>query len=143
MPRKMGRGYRRRMAAVTGPNELRFVGVSLDCADPGKLADFYLRLLGGRLLWSHPNSAGVQAPGVLLSPQRVAGYQPPVWPGASVVHLDLTAGEQLHEPTQRAIALGARLANPQPDPRWKVLLDPAGHPFCITTFAPPLELVAT
>ena len=25
----------------------RFVGVSLDCADPGALADFYLGLLGG------------------------------------------------------------------------------------------------
>jgi hypothetical protein len=71
MRRQDGRGYRRRVAAVTDPNELRFVGVSLDCADPGKLADFYLPLLGGRLLWSHSNSAGVQAPGVLLIPQRV------------------------------------------------------------------------
>ena len=49
----------------------RFVGVSLDCADPGALADFYLGLLGG------------------------------------------------------------------PDPRWRVLLDPAGHPFCITSITPP------
>lgn len=122
---------------------MRFVGVSLDCADPAELADFYLQLLGGRLLWSHPTSAGVQVPGVLLIPQRVADYRPPVWPGASVVHLDLTAGEYLDEPEQQAIALGARAADPQPDPRWRVLLDPAGHPFCITTLAPPPELLAT
>lgn len=85
----------------------------------------------------------MQTPGVLLIPQRVADYQPPVWPGASVVHLDLTAGEHLEEPTRRAIGLGARLADPQPDPRWRVLLDPAGHPFCITTLTPPPELLAT
>ncbi|MCR6704763.1 MAG: hypothetical protein NVV66_18580, partial [Cellulomonas sp.] len=44
-------------------------------------------------------------------------------------------------PVERAVALGARLADPQPDPRWRVLLDPAGHPFCITTVAPRPELL--
>jgi hypothetical protein len=34
----------------------------------------------------------------------------------------------------RAVALGARQAEYQADPsRWRVLLDPAGHPFCLTT----------
>ncbi len=86
------------MAGSTGPSGLRFVGVSLDCADRVELANFYLLLLGGRLLWSRPSSAGVRVPGVLLVVQRVADYRPPVGPGASVVHLDLTAGEQLEEP---------------------------------------------
>jgi hypothetical protein len=127
----------------TGQRDLRFVGVSLDCADPAKLADFYLHLLGGRLLWSGPTSAGLQVPGVVLVTQRVVDYRPPVWPGASIVHLDLMAGEQLDEPMQRAIELGARAADPQLDPRWRVLLDPAGHPFCITTLTPPPELLTT
>src|SRR5215211_7568653 len=83
-------------------------------------------------------SVGVQVPGLLLIPQRVENYRPPEWPGASIVHLDLTAGEHLDEPVKRAVALGARPADPQPDARWKVLLDPAGHPFCITTLVPPL-----
>jgi len=117
--------------------------VSLDCADPARLADFYFQLLGGRVVWSRKDSAGVHVPGVLLIAQRVNDYRPPVWPGASVVHLDLTAAEELEEPAQRAILLGARLADPQPDPRWRVLLDPAGHPFCITTLTPPPELLAT
>ena len=124
------------------PSGVRVVGVSLDCADPGALADFYVRLLGGRVLWRHGSSVGVRVPGLLLVPQRVEGYRPPVWPGASVVHLDLTAGDAVEEPAARAVALGARLADPQPDPRWRVLLDPAGHPFCITPFAPPPELLA-
>jgi hypothetical protein len=124
------------------PADVRVVGVSLDCADPDELADFSLRLLGGRVLWRREHSVGVQVPGVLLIPQRVAGYRPPAWPGASVVHLDLTAGDALDEPVTRAVDLGARLADPQPDPRWRVLLDPAGHPFCVTTPAPSPEPLA-
>lgn len=131
------------MSESAGANNLRFGGVSLDCADSAELADFYAQLLGGRLLWRHPTSVGVQVPGVLLIAQQVTDYRPPVWPGASVVHLDLTAGENLDEPERRAIALGARAADPQPDPRWRVLLDPAGHPFCITALTPPPELLAT
>ena len=129
------------MTAPAEPGDLRFVGVSLDCANPAELAEFYLRLLGGRVLWRRPSSVGVLVPGVLLVPQRVEGYQPPSWPGSSIVHLDLTAGDELDEPVERAVALGARLADPQPDPRWRVLLDPAGHPFCVTTVAPRPELL--
>lgn len=131
------------MSESASRSGVRFVGVSLDCAEPAELAGFYLRLLGGRLLWSRPTSVGVQVPGLLLIPQRVENYRPPVWPGASIVHLDLTAGEHLDEPVKQAIALGAIPADPQPDPRCKVLLDPAGHPFCITTLAPSPELFAT
>lgn len=108
---------------------MRFVGVSLDCADPDELAAFYVGLLDGRLLWSSAGSAGVQVEGAVLVMQRVADYRPPRWPGESIVHLDLTAGDSLDEPEQRAIALGAQRVEPQPDTRWRVLLDPAGHPF--------------
>jgi hypothetical protein len=135
------RVYAGRVQRTSDPAEIRFVGVSLDCADPEELATFYLNLLGGQLLWSKDRSAAVQVPGVLLVMQRVAGYEKPAWPGTSIVHLDLTAGDQLEEPEQRALALGATRAEPQPDTRWRVLLDPAGHPFCITTMAPPPEML--
>jgi hypothetical protein len=115
----------------------RFAGVSLDCADPAALADFYLELLGGQLLWRSAGSAGLRVPGVVLVMQRVAEYRPPAWPGSSVVHLDLTAGDGVAAAATRAVEAGAVLAEHQPDPRWRVLLDPAGHPFCITTIAPP------
>ncbi|HEX4057148.1 MAG TPA: VOC family protein [Galbitalea sp.] len=120
----------------SAPDGLHFVGVSLDCADPGALASFYLELLGGELVWSKDDSAGVQVPGLLLVAQRVDDYRPPQWPGASIVHLDLSAGELLEEPEERARRLGATRAGFQPDARWRVLLDPAGHPFCITTLTP-------
>ena len=130
------------MTDSTMDPEIRFVGVSLDCADPSELAEFYLQLLGGRLLWSRPSSVGVQTPGLLLIPQRVADYEPPSWPGSSIVHLDLTAGAELVLAERRAVTLGAQIVEPQPDPRWRVLLDPAGHPFCITTMAPEPEPAA-
>lgn len=133
--------YGHRVLEEQQPGSVRFVGVSLDCADPVQLGDFYLRLLGGRSLWLKDSSVGLQVPGLLLIAQKVTDYRPPVWPGASIVHLDLTAGDQLDEPERRAVALGATVANPQPDPRWRVLLDPAGHPFCITTVAPPPQML--
>jgi Glyoxalase-like domain len=115
----------------------RFVAVSLDCADPAVLADFYLKLLGGEIGWRSADSVGVRVPGVVLAMQRVAGYRPPAWPGSSIVHLDLGAGEDLEPAAARAVEAGAVQAEDQPDPRWRVLLDPAGHPFCITTMTPP------
>ena len=115
----------------------RFAGVSLDCADPAALADFYLGLLGGQVLWRAAGSVGLRVPGVVLVMQRVAEYRPPAWPGSSVVHLDLTAGDGVAAAAARAVEAGAVLAEYQPDPRWRILLDPAGHPFCITTIAPP------
>jgi hypothetical protein len=117
---------------------LRMVAVSLDCADPGELARFYLTLLGGETLWSSPRSTGIRVPGGgVLVPQRVEGYRPPDWPGSALVHLDLTGGVGLDGAVTRAIAAGAKEADFQPDPRFRVLLDPAGHPFCITTVVPP------
>ncbi|MDF2143546.1 VOC family protein [Knoellia sp. p5-6-4] len=50
------------------------------------------------------------------------------------MHLDLTAND-LDAAEERAVALGARLPE-QPDPRCRVLLDPAGHPVCLTPFIP-------
>ncbi len=108
------------------------VAVSLDCADPRALVEFYLALLGGRLLWAKDSSAGIEVPGGSLVAQRVEGYEPPRWPGTSIVHLDLTA-DDIEGATAAALTLGAVLPD-QADSRWRVLLDPAGHPFCLTPF---------
>ncbi len=128
------------------PDALQFVAVSLDCADPAELAKFYRRLLGGEVLWSSEESVGVRVPGVVLAMQRVEGYRPPTWPESAVpaqMHLDLSAGDELDIPERRAVELGATRAEVQPDPdRWRVLIDPAGHPFCITTMTPPPAALA-
>ena len=116
---------------------LRIAGISLDCADPQSLADFYARLLDGQLAWSNQGSAGVRLSGeAVLVFQRVADFTPPAWPGSSIVHLDLAGDGQLDDLEARALAAGARLADVQFDSRWRIFLDPAGHPFCITTITP-------
>jgi hypothetical protein len=40
-----------------------------------------------------PTARGVRVPGLTLVMQRVLDYRPPCWPGESIVHIDLTAGE--------------------------------------------------
>ncbi len=119
---------------MTACGQAKLVGISLDCPDPQRLADFYLGLLGGSQLWAKESSVGIEVPGGVLIAQRVEGYVPPHWPGTAIVHLDLTA-DNLGAAEERAVALGATLPE-QPDPRWRVLLDPAGHPFCLTPFTP-------
>nr|WP_232285410.1 VOC family protein [Saccharomonospora marina] len=56
------------------------------------------------------------------------------------MQLDLTAAERLNKAGQLALALGAARADYRADARRRVLLDPAGHPFCLTV-APPAELL--
>lgn len=114
--------------------QVRLVAISLDCADPQRLADFYRELLGGRQLWAKESSVGIDVHGAVLVAQQVTSYVPPVWPETAIVHLDLTA-DDLGAAEERAVSLGATLPE-QPDPRWRVLLDPAGHPFCLTPFTP-------
>lgn len=121
---------------MSAPFEL--AGISLDCDDPESLASFYLRLLGGHLLWNNETSAGIRIPsGLTLIAQRVEPYIAPVWPGTSVIHFDLAADTDLTACQHRAEAAGATLASMQPDQRWLVFLDPGGHPFCITICTPP------
>ena len=112
----------------------RLVSISLDCSDPQRLADFYQGLLGGHQLWAKESSVGIEVPGAVLVAQQVDGHVPPVWPGTSIVHLDFTA-DDIGASEDRAVELGATLPE-QRDPRWRVLLDPAGHPFCLTPITP-------
>jgi hypothetical protein len=112
---------------------LRIAGISLDCPDPAGLITFYVQLLGGERLWDKPSSSGARIDETVLVAQRVVPYTRPVWPGTSIIHLDLSAGAELEQSSARAVRLGAIQVEPQPDSRWRVLLDPAGHPFCITT----------
>ena len=86
--------------------------------------------------WVTDTAAGVAVGSYRLVAQRVSPYARPTWPGTSVVHLDLTC-EPDDLPAFRTYAeqCGATLAPYQPDERWVVMLDPAGHPICLTLFA--------
>lgn len=120
------------------PPRLNIAAISIDCHDHRGLAAFYIALLGGKQMWSTDTATGVRCGNYVLIMQQVDDYEPPRWPGSSIVHVDLNVNSaaDIHECTEHAVALGARVADTQPDPRWVVLLDPAGHPFCITPFTP-------
>jgi hypothetical protein len=111
--------------------------VTLDCADAQALARFWAAALDGSVAHESDNFVGVEIPGgPWIGAYRIDGYRPPEWPnGASPkqFHLDLSV-EDLDSAERAALDLGATKADHQPEPdRWRVMLDPAGHPFCITT----------
>jgi hypothetical protein len=110
--------------------------VTLDCPDPKVLGAFYGALTGMRELFSSDEFVALtEVAGCDLGFQKVDGYRPPQWPGQDVpqqFHLDLRA-DDLDATEALALQLGATKPVHQPgDGRWRVLLDPAGHPFCLT-----------
>ncbi|WP_344540032.1 VOC family protein [Streptomyces levis] len=110
--------------------------ITLDCPDPLALAAFYEEATGLR---RHPESnadfaALDGAGGLTLGFQRVDGHRPPSWPDPAVpqqLHCCFRV-EDLDQAEARLLELGAGRPDRQPNAeKWRVLTDPAGHPFCI------------
>ena len=116
-------------------------GVALDAPDGSALAHFYARLLG----WQVFNDDGREAD---VAPSEDAGYNlafkteehyvRPVWPTRPgepqmMMHLDIEVDglDELAESVAYAVECGAELAAYQPQDNVRVMLDPAGHPFCL------------
>jgi catechol 2,3-dioxygenase-like lactoylglutathione lyase family enzyme len=116
--------------------QLSLRGIVLDSPDPRTLAGFYQRLLGWPVLQDEPDWVKLRAPeGPGLSFQREPNYVRPSWPSTPdrqqmMVHLDILV-DDLDEAGAHAQALGATLAEHQPQDGVRVYLDPAGHPFCL------------
>ncbi|MFI7435556.1 VOC family protein [Micromonospora haikouensis] len=111
--------------------------VSLDCPDPAVLAEFYTRLLGWEVAFSSDDFtylAGKDFP-VRLSLQRVPDHKPPSWPSPDKqFHLDLSV-DSLDDAEKAIMEAGGTKPEFQPGgDKWVVFQDPAGHPFCVTTF---------
>lgn len=112
-------------------------GTAIEAPDPSALAQFYSELLEWPVVHQEPGTAVVAAPqgSIYVVFQQAEGYVPPVWPPAdghqrTMMHFDF----QVEDPDQaakEAVALGATLADSQPQENVRVLLDPAGHPFCL------------
>jgi catechol-2,3-dioxygenase len=117
----------------------RLGAVALDAPDPARLARFYQEVLDLQVIFENDGFVALKGAGVLLTIQRVADLPPVTWPEGDVpkqIHLDL-AVDDLDSSEKALFAAGAVKAETQPSPdRWRVLLDPAGHPFCITTLIP-------
>ncbi len=113
----------------------RLGAVALDCDDPRALAAFWATVLGGTVSIESESFCGIRLDNLLLTTVRVPDYQPPRWPdgNAKQFHLDVAA-EDLDKAERLALTAGATKAAHQPNPSsWRVPLDPAGHPFCVTT----------
>ncbi|MCW2765229.1 MAG: hypothetical protein JWO11_1188 [Nocardioides sp.] len=112
----------------------RFPGVIIDCPDPTALAEFYGALLDWGVRVEEGRAEIRPADGSdCISFQQVEGYRAPQWPDQTVpqqMHLDLIVND-LDEGEEAAIRLGASKASAEPGKSFRVLLDPAGHPFCL------------
>lgn len=111
--------------------------IVLDCRDSNQLADFYAALLGWQKDTRNPEWIGVSVPGEspFLLFQQVADYMPPVWPDEpeqqrQMVHIDFAVND-VEQAIEHALNCGATQAPIQYSPHWTVMLDPAGHPFCL------------
>ncbi len=128
-------------AEVSGPTPAEAVptigalhGIVIDCAEPGRLASFYERLLGMTRVMDEPDWVviGISAdqPGIAFA--RVSDYQPPTWPSGprpqhrhfDVRVADLDVGEE------QVLAIGATRL-PGGGETFRVFADPVGHPFCL------------
>lgn len=115
------------------------VFVTLDCSDPLVLGEFWAAMLGTEVAYASATTVGVRTSGLGMVAFKIAGYVPPTWPGNEVpkqIHLDLAVTD-LEAAVAEAERLGARSADVQPAPgHRRILFDPAGHPFCLTTGVP-------
>lgn len=105
--------------------------VTVDCADPDALAQWWSQAVGGEV--------NVLAPGefsVLVRPEGVRlGFQkvPDPTPGKNRLHLDLSTADVEAE-VARLVGLGAEETGRHsfgPEFSWVVLADPEGNAFCI------------
>jgi catechol 2,3-dioxygenase-like lactoylglutathione lyase family enzyme len=109
----------------------------IDCPDPALLARFYSELLGLPVTYTSPDFV------VIARNDTSSGYafqlapdhQPPRWPDPGYpqqMHLDVMV-DDLDAAEAAVLALGATKHPHQPGTSFRVLLDPAGHPFCLVT----------
>lgn len=120
---------------------LNLVGwnVVVDSSNADELSAFYEKLLGWTRFKGEEFTvlANIEQKGfpTWITFQQVDDYVPPVWPWEKdkqqqMEHLDFHV-EDVEEGVKHALACGATLSETQRDDRYRVMLDPAGHPFCI------------
>ena len=115
----------------------RLTATVLGAPDPKALALFYQRLLGWPIGSDEPDWVTLRPPGggAGLSFQLEVDHVPPTWPAGAgdqqmQLHLDIEV-DDLDASVATAVEAGARVAVFQPQEDVRVLLDPAGHPFCL------------
>ncbi|MGH3611305.1 MAG: VOC family protein [Pseudonocardia sp.] len=108
--------------------------VTIDCADPRRLAEFWIDALGMKISADYGGEYLILEPpggGLMLGLQRV----PEPRAGKNRVHLDFNVGDRAAE-VQRLVGRGATMLgeHDMPGQSWTVLADPEGNEFCIGEF---------
>ena len=121
--------------------KLQWTTAILECGDMETLIGFYSKLLGWPVTLREEDFILIKSPetGMGIAVQFAGDYIAPVWPSEPgrqqmMAHLDfsVTSEAEMKEAAEKAVGLGARIAETQyGDREWVTLLDPAGHPFCI------------
>ncbi|MDR2909083.1 MAG: hypothetical protein LBU86_04295 [Oscillospiraceae bacterium] len=124
--------------------DIKMGAIVLDSDNSEALSDFYSSLLGWEKIrydeeWIIVKSEKDE--GTPLVFQQAEHYLRPVWPAEKdsqqqMLHLDFYVDE-VAPAVEYALSLGAALSPVQLVDYWRVLLDPAGHPFCILPNKPP------
>ncbi len=115
----------------------RMRSVVIDCPNPRALAEFYAGVLGGEVDADVDDWVVLTVNGLRVAFQLVDDFAPPTWPSGErpqQFHLDMTV-DDVDTVEREVLALGARKHATQPGEdagdRFRVYLDPAGHPFCL------------
>jgi len=122
---------------------MKLGAIVIDSDDAEKLSEFYQKLLGWTKecqffegdKWIIVKSAAGEGTPIVF--QEIADYEKPQWPSAAgmqqqMLHLDFyVTNDDYNNEIGRALSYGASIAEIQFSESWKVMLDPAGHPFCI------------
>jgi predicted enzyme related to lactoylglutathione lyase len=127
---------------MAATRSISWTTVTIDCSDAEVLGAFYSRLLGWDI--SARDGAGwlqLRNPqgGIGLNIQAEDTYEAPVWPEqsgyqAKMMHFEIFV-DDLELAVQLVLEFGGHQALHQPtdrdQTRLRVMLDPAGHPFCL------------
>ena len=116
---------------------------ALDCDNPVALAEFYSKVTGLKVQAFDEGETAETCEWLELLDendctkmgfQKIENYQRPTWPTGGLpqqAHMDFHA-KDLDIAERQILAIGGRKADHQVRPhRFRVFLDPAGHPFCI------------
>lgn len=115
---------------------IRLSGVTVNAPDAIALARFYAVVTGG-VAKGTARWARVTGTNGYIAFQQVEDFRPPVWPAGGTpmqLHLDFFV-DDLAATGARVLAAGATLLDFQPNSdHCFVYADPAGHPFCLSTW---------
>ena len=107
-------------------------GVTIDCANPRKLAEFWTEALGTTIAGDYEGEYIFLAPTIEDGPYVGLQRVPEERAGKNRVHIDFRTDDRTAE-VERLVKLGATLVaeHSVPGLSWAVLQDPEGNEFCV------------